>query len=503
MSKRPRLRAHVISPLPVVLGAGILAATPTVVAQPQDDHFEAIRRDMRQRIGNVLANDPPGSIVLHPDDDTGATVPGAGTLFARLGYWGGAGVLEVHPVPCFENYATFNLTYTTNTGTATVYITVVPATRPDAFEVAAGESLDFDVRANDPYQENLLDVVAYSTPVDGSLTQLEPVANSGLFRYQAPPLSGPRAFTYSVQADRIDCGLQDQDVSILVLPNPADDSLSTPHATQACVDVLANDLGGPGLQVVEVGAPSHGGVAEGAAGELCYTPEAGYRGGDSFDYTVQDPHGSTAVASVSVTVLNAPPVANANSASTVAGQSAAGNVLANDGDPNGDSLEVIAHTQPANGSVVVTPDGDFTYTPADGFSGDDAFSYTVGDGFGGEASASVEIAVSPSAQPDALSAVEPTPVAGNVLANDLGTGLVVVDNTQPAHGVAFVDADGTVSYAPVDGFRGKDTFGYTARDNSQRESSASVTITIWSGEVFSAGFESPAPASAPRRPRED
>ena len=43
-------------------------------------------------------------------------------------------------------------------------------------------------------------------------------------------------------------------------------------------------------------------------------------------------------------------------------------VLDNDSDPDGDALTVTAVTQPANGSVVITPGGaSVTFEPADGF----------------------------------------------------------------------------------------------------------------------------------------
>ncbi|MGB2984286.1 MAG: Ig-like domain-containing protein, partial [Phycisphaerae bacterium] len=57
-----------------------------------------------------------------------------------------------------------------------------------------------------------------------------------------------------------------------------------------------------------------------------------------------------------------------------------GNVLANDTDPEGDTLSVTGFTQGANGTVVDNGDGTFTYTPNADFSGTDSFTYTVDDG---------------------------------------------------------------------------------------------------------------------------
>ncbi|MBK7426459.1 MAG: cadherin-like domain-containing protein [Saprospiraceae bacterium] len=67
---------------------------------------------------------------------------------------------------------------------------------------------------------------------------------------------------------------------------------------------------------------------------------------------------------------------------------------------------------------------------------------------------------------------------GDVLTNDIGTGMNVVGFTQPAAGAAFIDSDGSATYtAPAD-FSGTVTFNYTVRDTCGLEKSATVTINI-------------------------
>lgn len=55
-------------------------------------------------------------------------------------------------------------------------------------------------------------------------------------------------------------------------------------------------------------------------------------------------------------------------------------VLANDTDPDGDTLTVIQVTQGAMDSVQISGDGSLLYTPAKSFKGSDSFSYTISDG---------------------------------------------------------------------------------------------------------------------------
>lgn len=86
--------------------------------------------------------------------------------------------------------------------------------------------------------------------------------------------------------------------------------------------------------------------------------------------------------------------ANNDSASTTANTelvvSVSGGLLSND---TGDTITVTSNTQPANGSVVVNPDGSYTYTPNQDYVGTDTFSYTITDAFGMTATASVTITV--------------------------------------------------------------------------------------------------------------
>lgn len=58
------------------------------------------------------------------------------------------------------------------------------------------------------------------------------------------------------------------------------------------------------------------------------------------------------------------------------------------------------------------------------------------------------------------------PLTSSVLFNDVGAS-AVVSNTQPAHGTLEINADGTFTYTPNRGFRGTDSFTYSATDAVQ------------------------------------
>jgi hypothetical protein len=99
-----------------------------------------------------------------------------------------------------------------------------------------------------------------------------------------------------------------------------------------------------------------------------------------------------------VTPINDAPVAandsyttNENTALTVA----AGAILANDTDVDGGALTVSPVSGPANGTVTLNPDGEFTYTPAANFNGTDSFTYTANDGQADSNVATVTLTVTP------------------------------------------------------------------------------------------------------------
>lgn len=113
-----------------------------------------------------------------------------------------------------------------------------------------------------------------------------------------------------------------------------------------------------------------------------------------------------------------PPVANNDSYSTAQGQAltvAAPGVLGNDTSPSGKPLTAIKVTDPANGTVTLSADGSFTYTPNSTFSGADSFTYKASDGVNTSNVATVSITVTSASQATVWG---PSTVPGTADAND-------------------------------------------------------------------------------------
>jgi hypothetical protein len=104
--------------------------------------------------------------------------------------------------------------------------------------------------------------------------------------------------------------------------------------------------------------------------------------------------GTLTVAGRTVTITqDAAPTANNDTATTDEDTPVDVNVLANDVEPDGDTLNVISVTQGANGAVSINPNKTVHYSPNLNFFGSDSFTYTIDDGHGGQSTATVNVTV--------------------------------------------------------------------------------------------------------------
>ncbi len=237
-----------------------------------------------------------------------------------------------------------------------------------------------------------------------------------------------------------------------------------------------NDPDGDPLTAVVVTSPAHGNLSLQSNGAFTYTPQANYNGSDAFTYEARDGQGGTDQANVALTVTAQPdaPVAVGESYTVQSGSSLnvpAPGVLGNDSDADGDALTAVLGSNVAHGTLQLSSNGSFTYSPSAGFSGSDQFTYRARDGSLQSAETTVALSVGGSG-------------SGTVTFRDVQTGgstaLATVSTTGTVSGVAgdlFLACVATKSNRSVTGVSG---LGLSwSRVRAQCGGRGQTNIEIW------------------------
>ena len=449
---------------------------------------------------DVSTNDNVGGDGGDADDFAIATQPSNGTVTEITD-----GVFEYIPDLNFNGQDSFTYNITDADGDsvlATVTVTVNPVNDPPVAvnDIASTDediAVEIDVLDNDTDVDNdELIIINIVQPDNGTVTQNP----DGTLTYTPDAnFNGSDEFSYEISDGNggTDTAIVQVFVGIVNdAPVAADDTATTPEDTFINIDVVANDTDTDGdpLTVFTVGDAENGTTEINDNNTIKYTPDLNFNGVDTFTYTISDGNGGTASATVTVTVtpVNDDPVAIDDLATTAEDNPVNINVLSNDSDVDGDTLEVTAVSDPANGTTSINPNGTVLYTPDPDFNGEDSFTYTITDNNGGSATATVTVTVTP---------VDDAPVANNdsitvdedstagvdnqidVSTNDdIGGDGGDDDNfsikTQPENGTVTEISDGVFEYIPDADFNGEDSFTYTITDIDGDTDSATVTITV-------------------------
>jgi hypothetical protein len=233
-----------------------------------------------------------------------------------------------------------------------------------------------------------------------------------------------------------------------------------------------------------------------ATGIITCNPADGFNGTTTTIYTLCDPTGVCANATITFVVTplatNNTPVAVDDASTTAFETPVTTTVLANDNDPDGDPLTVTISVQSADGNAVVNGDNTITFTPNAGFSGTTTYTYQICDNGSPAlcATAIVTITVNaaginsaPNATDDITFTAFETPTTTGVTSNDDdpdGDNLTVTIVTQSPDGNAVVNGNGSITFTPNAGFSGTATYTYQICDDGTPVlcDQATVTITV-------------------------
>ncbi|RYD95296.1 MAG: tandem-95 repeat protein, partial [Sphingobacteriales bacterium] len=349
---------------------------------------------------------------------------------------------------------------------------------------------------------------AEDTPVNGTITAIDADGDPLTFTTTTPPTNGTvvlradATYTYTPDAnfngnDSFTVTVSDgkggvTTVTINITVIPVNDvpvasspvTVNTNKNTTVTGKVTATDVDGDPLTYTLGTPPANGTVVVNPDGTFTFTPNNNYSGTDSFTVVVSDGKGGTTTVTVNANVAptNVAPVANSPAVTTAEDSPVNGAITATDAD--GDPLTFTTTTPPTNGTVVVRPDGTYTYTPKANFNGIDSFVVTVSDGKGGTTSVTINVTVTavndaPVATSPAITTPMNTPKTGVVSASDVdGDPLTFTITTAPANGTVVVNADGTYTYTPTTGYAGNDSFTITVSDGKGGITTVTIPVTI-------------------------
>jgi len=288
-----------------------------------------------------------------------------------------------------------------------VVVNSPPVAVNDAYTQTHATTVDHNVLANDsdPNGDTLTlatEDSAYSSIVGNQL------------RFAAPAASGTYVVTYTVSDGKGGTATATATFTVPnVAPNTTSDSYTQAHSTTVDRNVVANDTDANGDALTLATEDSV--YASIVANQLRFAAPAA-SGTYVVTYTVSDGKGGTGSATATFTVPNVSPVAVNDAYTQTHATTVDRNVIANDSDPNGDTLTLA--TEDSAYSTIV---GNQLRFAAPSVSGTYVVTYTVSDGKGGTGSATATFTV-PNAAPvavnDAYTQTHATTVDRNVLGND-------------------------------------------------------------------------------------
>jgi outer membrane protein OmpA-like peptidoglycan-associated protein len=460
-------------------------------ALPVDDYYTLKQRDS---LLDVLANDAAGltlnQIISAPAHGTATVVNSKVRYVVDTGYVGNDQF----------SYEVKDANGTLHTAVVHIIVpenidNVAPVAVDDTLTINVDTAITHDIVANDSDADrDTLVLATVSTPSYGTVSK-----NGNKITYTPNKgFIGTDTFTYTIFDGKgheatatvtihVNAGTNNQP------PKALNDTFTTEINSAKTYDVISNDSDPDKdtLTITSTSTPSNGGTVEIISNKIKYTPATDYSGTDSFTYIISDGQGHTATASVKVTINAAAdsgrPILSPNYAATYGEVPIMIRVLADDTDPDGDTLVLTRiSTAPNSGTATIVND-EVKYQANSGYIGSDSFYYEVTDNNGHTLSEKVTIDVKqPNTPPNAvfdrvlLDTSQSRNLTINVIANDTdadGDSLTVVAVGTPNNGKAII-AQNRIIYTADTDFNGFDTFSYTISDNKGNHVTGYISVTV-------------------------
>jgi large repetitive protein len=415
--------------------------------------------------------------------------------------------------PLFGDVSTYNYIYTVSdsyaTATATITVNIIndpPTANDDIYQTTKNVPITKNPLVND-FDKNG-DLIQLRLPLGATIVNSVKGGNitwnsNSTVTYNPPKnFVGEDIVTYTiedVQNNPATNAPASANITVtigLAPPQANNDNYVVNKGTPILLNVLLNDFdsGGDPFTITSVQTTSSQGstVSINSNGTLVFyqpidsvTPIGN---NDIFTYTITSSNGLTSTATVSVQLINSPPVAVDDVGTCSWNTSVQVSVLTNDYDPNLPDkarLQISSFTNPTSGTVVKLGQSLF-YTPNPGFVGVDTFTYKCTDLTDDSNSATVTITVTnnqPIANDDQYTIFWGKVSTFDVISNDSDPDsnpiVIIATNYSSEHGIVSITSDNKIQFTQTDNYVGPMTFTYAISDWNKISNYATVTLNIF------------------------
>ncbi len=447
-------------------------------------------------------NDPPvanGQSVSTPENTakvitlTGTDIDGDTLTYSIVtgpshGSLSGTGSSQTY-TPAANYNGSDSFTFKINDGsvdsnTATVDITVTavndaPVADGQSVTTAEDTAMPISLTGSDADGDPLTYIIV-GQPVHGTLSGSVP----NVTYTPTANFNGSDSFTFKVNDGTVDSNTATVTITVTPVndaPVAIPQNIGTNQDTPVSITLSGSDIDADPLTYTVSASPTHGTLSS-TAPNLTYTPNTGYVGADSFEFTVSDGTAisSPATVSISVSNVNDAPVADGQSLSTPEDTSLSITLSGSDADDDPLTYRVI--TQPVHGTLTGTA-ATITYAPEANYNGTDAFIFVANDGTVDSPPATVTIDITP---------VNDAPIAnGQAVVTSENAAVEItltgtdVENSALTFSIQSGPSNGTLTgsgaawtYQPDADYEGADLFTFIANDGELDSALATVSITV-------------------------
>ena len=385
----------------------------------------------------------------------------------------------------------FNACSTSSLSIEIIEINDDPIIVSDVFTGNEDQMLSGDIRLNDTEPDNeFIHYYTVSEPQHGVLTfelggQFTYTPNANWFGTEVISLYGcdpcavclPATLTINILS-----------VNDLPVANPLSIAVDEDESMGGNLTAQVTDIDDTTFSFTVTSPASHGTFALQSNGSFTFAPVTNYFGTDQITYTTCDDENDCTISTVTITInsVNDAPVA-VNDAATTSEDTVLNATVANDYDVDDNQIFYSLISSPMQGTISMSANGSYTYTPAPNFNGMDMITYSVCDDENACDAGVLTIEVQPvNDEPTAVNDYNVTYVnsalGGNVANNDYdgdGDALTYSIITTALNGTFNMSSSGSYTYTPSLDYVGTDFIVYAGCDPSNLCAQATLQLTIY------------------------